>query len=105
MPVTTRIVTADETQRLRQELAGNGLATVEALLQDARLAIVDAPEIGCMPILREHLCQIDVPPAQYERLNALPSEDKERLLQVMKKVFEADDPELSLIEVDFRRRG
>lgn len=102
--MTTRLITPEEAERLHQELAERGLSAVNALLKQARLRIVDAPEIGCMPIVREHICQIDAPSADYERLEALSAQDKDSLLQALKKLFEAQNPELSLVEVDFYRQ-
>lgn len=102
--MTTRLITAEEAERLDRELACCGLSNVGELLRPARLRIVNAPEIGCMPIFREHLCQIDAPSAQYERLNALSAEDKEGLLQALKEMFESGDAELNLMEVDFYRQ-
>lgn len=102
--MTTRLITTEEAERLDQELARSGLSGVGELLRPARLRIVNAPEIGCMPIFREHICQIDAPSAQYEGLNALSAEDKEGLLQALKKMFETGDADLNLIELEFYRQ-
>ena len=102
--MTTRLVSAEEAERLHQELAACGMGAVSALLKQASLRIVDAPEIGCMPVFREQICQVDAPLPHYEGLNALSPQDKTGLLQALKKIFEAEDTELNLIEVDFYRK-
>jgi len=102
--VTTRLVSAEEGERLHQELERNGLTTLSELLRQARMRIVDAPEIGCMPVLREQTLQIEAPEAQYHQLNALSTQDKERLFQILKAWFEAQDAQLHLTDLDFFRQ-
>jgi len=101
----TRIVTPTETQGLRQALADAGFLEFFDLLADSRLRIVDAPEIGCMPILREQTCQIEASDEHYERLQALTELQKCQLLQVLKQHFEAEDGEITLTEVNFFRQS
>ncbi len=101
----TRIVTPPEIQALLQALADADLPELSGLLAGSSLRIVDAPEIGCMPILREQTCQIEAPHEHYERLQALTELQKCQLLQVLKRYFEADDGEITLTEVDFFRQA
>lgn len=101
----TKIVTPTETKGLRQALADASLQELFDFLADSRLRIVDAPEIGCMSILREQTCQIEAPVEHYERLQALTELQKFQLLQVLKHHFEAEDGEITLTAIDFFRQA
>ncbi|OQA34599.1 MAG: hypothetical protein BWY57_00380 [Betaproteobacteria bacterium ADurb.Bin341] len=102
--MTTRTIDPEESERLQQALADKNLSAIGALLRTLRLRIVDVPEIGCMPVLREQALQIEAPEAQYHQLNALSTQDKERLFQILKAWFEAQDAELHLTDLDFFRQ-
>lgn len=103
--MTTRIITTEEMQLLRQEFARSDLSETFELLGNSRLRIVDAPEIGCMPIVLEHVCQIDSPAEQYQQLSALPEQTKEGLRLVLARFFQAGDPELNITDVDFYKQS
>ena len=102
--MTTRIISPEEMQLLRQEFARSGLSETFELLGNSRLRLVDAPEIGCMPIVLEHVCQIDSPTEQYLQLSALPAQTKEELRQVLARFFQAGNPDINLADVDFYRQ-
>lgn len=103
--MTTRTISPEELRLLRQELVLKGLTKINELLDQSRLRIVDAPAIGCMSIVQEHVFEVDSPPEQYEHLNGLSASDKNTLFEVLKRFFEAKTPELNLVDVDFFKQG
>jgi len=101
----TRIVPPAEVFMLREELLRCGLSEIAGVLGKSVFRIADAPEIGCMAITLEHVCQIDSPTEQYKFLDALPESRKSELRETLARFFQATDPELNITDIDFYNLG
>jgi len=85
---------------VRKKLIENGHAELAALLENASIRIVEAPEIGCMAVVKEHCCEIRSPSAQFFRLNSLTQQQKELLLETVTACLEAS-PTLNITLIEF----
>jgi len=90
--------------QLIKSLRSHCLHDLADALQGARLSIVDAPEIGCMAVVFEHCCEIEVLAGDYARLAALSNEDRQVLLEAVQQIMQPLCPDLNLALVEIYRR-
>jgi|GEM_PF-2785610 len=97
-------LSSEELSQLIESLRSRDMRDLAEALQGARLRIVDAPEIGCMAVVLEHCCEIELPASEYARLEALPPLRRQALLDAIAALIQPRWPEVNLAAVEFFRR-